>query len=72
MIVPDDVEVFAYSRNDGVREHRFGALEDVLDLAAIAEAITITEIYVGISQSLQLRLPLLPDNGHALQIRTHQ
>jgi Uma2 family endonuclease len=72
MIARDDVEVFVYSRNDGFREHRFGALEDVLDLAAIAVSIPIAEIYVGISQSLQLRLPLLPDNGHALQVRAHQ
>jgi Uma2 family endonuclease len=72
MIERGDVEVFVYSRNDGFREHRFGALEDVLDLAAIAVSIPIAEIYVGISQSLQLRLPLLPDNGHALQVRAHQ
>jgi hypothetical protein len=72
MIARDDVEVFVYIRNDRFREHRFGALEDVLDLAAIAVSIPIAEIYVGISQLLQLRLPLLPDNGHILEVRAHQ
>jgi Uma2 family endonuclease len=71
MIAPDDVEVFAYNRIDGFTERRFGALEDILDFSSIDVSIPITEIYVGVSPSLQLRLPLLPDNGHALQVRTY-
>jgi hypothetical protein len=72
MIAQDDVEVFAYNRNDGFSERRYGALEDVVDFPSMDVSIPIAEIYIGVSDSLQLRLPLLPDNGHALQVRAHQ
>jgi Uma2 family endonuclease len=71
MIAPDDVEVFAYNRIDGFTERRFGALEDILVFSSIEVSIPITEIYVGVSASLQLLLALLPDNGHALRVRTY-
>jgi Uma2 family endonuclease len=72
MIAQDDVEVFAYNRNDGFSERRYGALEDVVDFPSMDVSIRIAEIYIGVRDSLQLRLPLLPDNGHALQVRAHQ
>jgi Uma2 family endonuclease len=69
MIAPDDVEVFAYNRMERFAERRFGALEDLLDLSSLDISIPIADIYVGVSHSLQLRLPLPPANGQALQVR---
>jgi Uma2 family endonuclease len=72
MIAQDDVEVFAYNRCDGFSEHRYGALEDVLDLLSIDVSFPVAEMYSEVSDSLQLRLPLLPDNGHAFQVRAYR